>query len=685
MRQLAARLAAARLDKRQPPPAGCDRRLWPVIMTLRDLAPRLAALDLDHTDTDTDRNRQLLVGAVWDQWQADLQEARASDFADKLADILSDGDALLVFDGLDEVAESVRGRVRQAVGAILNEYPKVRKTIVTCRVRSYTESIAFGGFTPHELAPFDKDKIRAFVKAWYTAQTPARFDTSAAERKAGDLADAALAADLRELSENPMLLTVMAIIHQRDVGLPRERVRLYSSAVDVLLSRWQKRKGIPVSPGLETVLTDTLKLRRLMRRLAYEAHQQQSAKGPEADLSRLDILGLLEQPEHLGSLALADEFLDYVDQRAGLLIGRGGDNAAGGKPKTYNFPHRTFQEYLAGCHMVAERGRAVTREYKARAAASDYWSLAALLGAEELLYGGSGKGDKDLLDLAYSLCPHKPPESTADWRATVWSGKMAALLGSAVILADAEADEGGAAYLGRMLQRLVLVLRNGALPAIERAEAGRALGRLGDPRKDVMDIDAMALCPVPAGPFWMGSPDDDTLAYEDERPLHQQLVAQPYAIGRYPITNAQFGQFVGETGYLDPAYWDHAEEYWQPGQGFKGRYDDSYRTGAAHTSASRSTCPITRWSASLGTRRSPSRAGSPRGGAPAVVSAKRRWRACPASRNGRKPRGAMTIGAASRGATTSTRNTPTTTKRALARPARWVVFHLVKRRTSAKT
>ena len=64
-----------------------------------------------------------------------------------------------------------------------------------------------------------------------------------------DLTQAALSDDLKELAENPMLLTTMAIIHQRDVGLPKERVRLYHQAVTVLLHRWQRHKGTQASPS----------------------------------------------------------------------------------------------------------------------------------------------------------------------------------------------------------------------------------------------------------------------------------------------------------------------------------------------------------------------------------------------------------------------------------------------------
>ncbi|MEZ4558462.1 MAG: hypothetical protein R2854_18880 [Caldilineaceae bacterium] len=47
----------------------------------------------------------------------------------------------------------------------------------------------------------------------------------------------------------------------------------------------------------------------------------------------------------LGDLSLADRFLNYVDQRAGVLVGEGGSEKSG-RPHTYRFPHRTFQEYL---------------------------------------------------------------------------------------------------------------------------------------------------------------------------------------------------------------------------------------------------------------------------------------------------------------------------------------------------
>ncbi len=71
-----------------------------------------------------------------------------------------------------------------------------------------------------------------------------------------------------------------------------------------------------------------------------------------SDVPRPAALALLEQPEYLGDLALANAFLEYVDHRAGLLMGRGG---APERPATYSFPHRVFQEYLAPATCCARR------------------------------------------------------------------------------------------------------------------------------------------------------------------------------------------------------------------------------------------------------------------------------------------------------------------------------------------
>lgn len=76
------------------------------------------------------------------------------------------------------------------------------------------------------------------------------------------------------------------------------------------------------------------------------------------------------------------------------------------------------------------------------------------------------------------------------------------------------------------------------------------------------------LIDLPGGSFRMGS----TSFYPDEGPVHSVTVG-PFAIERHPVTNAQYAEFVADTGYvtvaerpMDPAlYPGVAPEDLQPG------------------------------------------------------------------------------------------------------------------------
>ena len=124
----------------------------------------------------------------------------------------------------------------------------------------------------------------------------------------------------------------------------------------------------------------------------------------------------------------------------------------------------------------------MAREYYARAGEGDYWAVAAQLGAEELLY--NLRRPHELLDLIYRLCPERPPTDEQARRSDLWAGRMAAMIGPAMIEQDIDSPDGGPAFLSRLLPRQVALLSSD-LSAPERAEAGRSLARLGDPRPGV--------------------------------------------------------------------------------------------------------------------------------------------------------------------------------------------------------
>jgi len=62
------------------------------------------------------------------------------------------------------------------------------------------------------------------------------------------------------------------------------------------------------------------------------------------------------------------------------------------------------------------------------------------------------------------------------------------------------------------------------------------------------DESLLQVARIAAGEFVMGADDGD----EDERPVHR-IYVDDFAIGTYPVTNAEYAQFVHETGHPSPA------------------------------------------------------------------------------------------------------------------------------------
>ncbi|MCP4428267.1 MAG: formylglycine-generating enzyme family protein, partial [Chloroflexi bacterium] len=76
------------------------------------------------------------------------------------------------------------------------------------------------------------------------------------------------------------------------------------------------------------------------------------------------------------------------------------------------------------------------------------------------------------------------------------------------------------------------------------------------------------MCYVPEGTFWMGEGDA----------LHPNETGEGYWLGKYPVTQAQYGQFVAAGGYENAAFWAEAlaADFWKDGR-FKGYFDDDWR------------------------------------------------------------------------------------------------------------
>ena len=71
--------------------------------------------------------------------------------------------------------------------------------------------------------------------------------------------------------------------------------------------------------------------------------------------------------------------------------------------------------------------------------------------------------------------------------------------------------------------------------------------------------------PVPAGPFRMGD-GSGRFSYDNERPVWQASTGA-YEIGRYPVTNTEYNEFIAAGGYADRKLWSPEGWHWRDESG----------------------------------------------------------------------------------------------------------------------
>ncbi len=509
-------------------------------------------------------------GMLWETIQAHMVDLLGQEAA-KWALIglrarVDKGAVLLLLDGLDEVPEAGQRRacLLQAIQSFLGDISKSSRAILTARPYAYADPHwQLPKFDILALAPFSKKQVEGFVKQWYqAARAVFQWDSIETEARAnGLLAVMWQRRYLADLASRPLLLTLIAGLNASQKRLPEDRADLYEQSVQLLLTQWQRQSitegpdGQPlVDYGISRVLgMDERDLRSAMARLAYEVHEKQGLLNEEsrgedapADIPLGTILEILGKttPEDLKT----DVLVEYLDRRSGLLIAR--------EKGIYSFPHRSFQEYLAGCHLTNQA------DFHARICALagnslEWWREVIQLAIGKVRQGGEGQA----LSALQALVPGMP-EEFEQLQDTHW--RRAALAGTALLelrlQERAAGDEQTGVLVKRLRRWLTRLVEEGRLPARERAEAGDTLGKLGDPRFDAKLLglpvlfrgkpeESLGFVRIPAGPFVMGSRKGEEGSYDDEYGNPQTLeIPYDYWMSRYPVTVGQYAHFVQEQG-----------------------------------------------------------------------------------------------------------------------------------------
>lgn len=437
---------------------------------------------------------------------------------------LRQGDAVLLLDGLDEVADpEQRRRVFAMLDDALEAWPDC-PVLVTSRPFSH-EPLQRRHFIKFDVAPFDTPQIRTYVEHWVAALYA---EPSARPMPQRDYADGLFAAlrdrpEIRRLAANPVMLTCLCVVHWHGKGrLPEGRAEVYRVVLRWLLAaRDEARREHMNASGLDSIPIEMIE--EAFSILALAMMRAPGGKKVIVDLAwaaaQVDpVVGrYFRTDDPPGRARQIETWLRFECERSGV-IQEVGDSQL-------KFWHLTFQEYLAAQRLTrtddpwAELRKHV-RDGQWRETIDMYPACLLVTGVEHV----------DAL-MKRVLEPRGKVTLARAAEITALAGRLLTTLQAhSYKLPEVQAPK----YHALRTRALEIFTPPGAAQVDEktRIAAAEALGRVGDERISPNAFRANLL-PVPGTEI---------------------------LLGKYLVTIDEFARFVADDGYTRRDLWD--EEGW---------------------------------------------------------------------------------------------------------------------------
>ncbi len=486
----------------------------------------------------------------------DFAEARARDCpsragrsVDGLADALraaaaEPGRVWLLLDGFDEVAPARVEATHGHILALADTWPAVTLAVLS----RFIGARSLDGFDRAHVARLDGERQRALLTRWLGAERGARVWAEVDSRPA-----------LHDAAGNPLLLSLLAkIVSVRadtpgadDAGLPTTRAEVFGAAIALLLDR-----GHCLTPrGLGAHRTDA---RLLLRALSLDLTEAGGEQWPADAIDR-----------RLSQLCAADDDLEARLGRGWTTSGQCVETIAlqtgilgphDGADGHWRYLHRSLRERLAaealkdmGPTAIVARVEAIADEPELLGRWGETLGMAcALLDDPSAPLAALRAADAALTVRVLPELTGLPLDVAlgALWPIDVggghltdhtWDGEtLYALIGERPV-ADAARH-----LLARVTPEIDLDRLSFVYHALDRI--GQAPDRAAFFAAAGRPIDAaptFAMCEIPGGVHWIGSPDDEAERGDPEGPRFAVELAA-FAMGRDPVTVAEYRRFDPE-------------------------------------------------------------------------------------------------------------------------------------------
>ena len=259
-----------------------------------------------------------------------------------LHEYLTQHSTLVMFDGLDEVFDrATQSTIIDDIIRFAEQYP-LAKVLVTSRIIGYNpERLQHAQFRHFTIQPLDESEVEEFIERWYDLAMGSDADKVRLKQRLRDAIASSKA--IQNLADNPLLLTMMAILNRRQ-ELPRDRADLYEQASRVLLYQWDvdhKRLQLPLDA------IGRREKQEILRLVAYDMQAgEEGLKGNLIGADRLTqiLTEYLREQGFSEPREKASGLIHQLRHRNFILCDRGAD--------TYGFVHRSLLEYFCAVEIV---------------------------------------------------------------------------------------------------------------------------------------------------------------------------------------------------------------------------------------------------------------------------------------------------------------------------------------------
>ena len=253
-----------------------------------------------------------------------MREFDAQFDSEQVKSSLRKGKLLLLFDGFDEVSETLARETADAIHRFCSNYSK-SPCVITSRPNAYT--VPLQTFSTLESLPLRKDQAVELARILW--------DEDEKTREFCHQLDRELFKRHKDFAENPLLLTMMFLTFMRNLSIPEHLSEFYQKAYEALYSAHDNQnKGI----FKREFNCRTLDEKTFANLFAYFCFQ--SYFKDEYEFTKEQILAYLDKG--IKKLCLlnvsADAYLADLQNIVCMIIHDG---------NLFHFSHRSFQAYFA--------------------------------------------------------------------------------------------------------------------------------------------------------------------------------------------------------------------------------------------------------------------------------------------------------------------------------------------------